>query len=113
MEEVSRFENYDITNIITPINVNILERLLRETSYDKLKTKYLVQGFKTGFYIGYRGPELRRDLSENIPIRVGSQLEMWNKFMKEVKLGCYVGPFCETPFDNYMQSPIGLVLKDN
>ena len=72
MEEVSRFENYDIMNIITPIKMNVLKRLLREMNYDKAKSEYLIQGFKNGFDIGYRGPELRRDISENIPIRVGS-----------------------------------------
>ena len=32
--------------------------------------------------------------------------------MKEVKLGRYAGPFHRLPFNNYIQSPIGLVLKD-
>ena len=31
--------------------------------------------------------------------------------MKEVQLGRYAGPFDEIPYDNYMQSPIGLVPK--
>ena len=33
--------------------------------------------------------------------------------MKEIKLGDYAGPFCDITYDNYMQSPIGLVPKDN
>ena len=33
--------------------------------------------------------------------------------MKEVKLKRYAGPFSEIPFDSYIQSPIGLVPKDN
>ena len=33
--------------------------------------------------------------------------------MKEVELGRYAGPFTDIPFDNYVQSPIGLVPKDN
>ena len=32
--------------------------------------------------------------------------------MKEVKEGRYAGPFANVPFDNYIQSPIGLVPKD-
>ena len=32
--------------------------------------------------------------------------------MKEVKLGRYAGPFKQPPFDNFIQSPIGLVPKD-
>ena len=31
--------------------------------------------------------------------------------MKEVKLGRVAGPFLKVPFDNYIQSPIGLVPK--
>ena len=31
--------------------------------------------------------------------------------MKEVKAGCFAGPFDEIPFDEYIQSPIGLVPK--
>ena len=36
---------------------------------------------------------------------------MWEKLMKEVKLGRVAGPFREIPYYNYMQSPIGLVPK--
>ena len=36
---------------------------------------------------------------------------MWSKMMKEVKLGRHAGPFRTIPYDNYMQSPIGLVPK--
>ena len=35
------------------------------------------------------------------------------KMMKEVKLGRVVGPFEEIPFDTYIQSPVGLVTKQN
>ena len=33
--------------------------------------------------------------------------------MKEVKLGRYAGLFKEPPFDNFIQSPVGLVPKSN
>ena len=33
--------------------------------------------------------------------------------MKEVKLGRFVGPFQDVPFDNFMQSSVGLVPKAN
>ena len=39
-------------------------------------------------------------------------MELWNKVMKEVELGRYVGPVERPPFDSYVQSPIGLVPKD-
>ena len=113
-EVVDRYVNLDVTNIITPINVDKLERLLTESQYDKDKTNYLINGFRCGFDIGYRGPKIRRDFSSNIPIRVGSKVELWNKVMKEVKLKRYAGPFAyeDIPFNNLMQSPIGLVPKD-
>ena len=39
--------------------------------------------------------------------------EMWSKVMKEVKGGLYADPFEKPPFDNFIQSPIGLVPKDH
>ena len=44
---------------------------------------------------------------------VGSETELWNKVMKEVKALRLAGPFNDIPFaDYYIQSPIGLVPKD-
>ena len=63
--------------------------------------------------MGYRDPEIRRDFSENIPLRIGSPAELWNKVMKEVKEHRYVGPYESPPFENFIQSPIGLVPKAN
>ena len=42
---------------------------------------------------------------------VGNKVELWNKLMKEVKLKRVAGPFDHIPFDNFIQSPIGLVPK--
>ena len=66
-----------------------------------------------GFDIGYNGPTERKSESANIPLKIGSKEELWNKIMKEVKLKRVAGPFNTVPFDNYIQSPIGLVPKDN
>ena len=81
--------------------------------YDPDKIHYLYSGFSTGFDIGYRGLEGRRDTSRNLPLRVGSPLELWNKVMKEVKRNRYSGPFTEEmlPFNYFVQSPVGLVPK--
>ena len=46
-------------------------------------------------------------------MNVGDPIELWNKVMKEVKEKRYAGPFEQIPFENYIQSPIGLVPKDN
>ena len=73
----------------------------------------MINGFKNGFDLGYRGPEDIQQTAPNLKFTVGNKLELWNKVMKEVQLKRYAGPFEEIPFDNYIQSPIGLVPKDN
>ena len=77
--------------IITPIDADKLHQLLKFTKYDKEKTEFLIKGFKDGFDMGYRGPLIRRDYSNNIPFTpgVGDETEMWKKVMKEVELKRY------------------------
>ena len=53
---ILQYSNYDIQNIITPVNWRALERILHECDYDKDKTEFLISGFKTGFSIEYHGP---------------------------------------------------------
>ena len=66
-----------------------------------------------GFHVRYQGPKSRQSNSSNILLKIGSNVEMWNKLMKEVKLNRVVGPFKQIPFANYIQSPIGMVPKDD
>ena len=94
------------------MNHQTLEELLKETNYDQEKTKYLVEGFKNGFDLGYRGPQDVKLTSKNLKFTIGNKIELWNKVMKEVEQKRYAGPFEHIPFDNYIQSPIGLVPKD-
>ena len=56
-EVVLQYENFDLTNIKTPVNVGMLEKLLTDSHYDKKETKFLIDGFTNGFSIGYMGPE--------------------------------------------------------
>ena len=58
--QISMHYNYDLTTIVTPINVDLLEQLLRRYRYDPIETDFLVKGFKSGFDIGYKGPENRK-----------------------------------------------------
>ena len=89
-----------------------LEELLTQFDYDKDLTQFLVKGFKEGFDLGYRGePEVQLK-SPNLKLTVGSKTELWNKVMKEVQAKRYAGPFSEIPFNTFIQSPIGLVPKD-
>ena len=53
-----------------------------------------------------------RRTSPNLKFHIGNENILWNKVMKEVKLKRYAGPFRHPPFENFIQSPIGLVPKD-
>ena len=101
-----------LQNIYTPVDVKVLEHYLTTTNYDKEKRDFLINGFKEGFDLGYRGEKNVQRRSPNLKFIVGSQSILWNKVMKEVENNRYAGPFEEIPFDNYIQSPIGLVPKD-
>ena len=96
---------------MTPIRVNVYEDLLRQSQYPDDKIEFLIKGIRDRFDINYKGPEDRKDLSENLPLTLGNKTDLWNKVMKEVKNKRYAGPFSSIPFDTYMQSPIGLVPK--
>ena len=112
-EEALYFKNLDLNNVVSPVNADILETLLMEANYDRGKTEILVKGFREGFSIGYTGDENVKLTAPNLTLHVGSQTELWNKVLKEVKLNRFAGPFQDIPFENYIQSPIGLVPKDN
>ena len=105
--------NYNLSDIKTPVKVEVLEKLLIQSSYDKEESQFLLQGFRNGFDLGYEGPMNRMDTSNNLPFHVGDQQQLWDKMIKEVKLDRFAGPFKSIPFDHYIQSPIGLVPKAN
>ena len=106
------YVNLNLSEIVTPVKVRVYEELLKQAGYNKTKTEYLVQGFRNGFSLEYKGPKKVCRTARNLPLRVGNKFELWNKVMKEVKAERYAGPFEEIPFKNYIQSPIGLVPKD-
>ena len=109
---VDRACNYDLSNTFTPVRYWELEKLLNLTKYDKDKTEFLVNGFKKGFDLGYRGNRKMKIKAPNLKLTVGSKVELWNKVMKEVRARRYAGPYKRIPFEFYIQSPIGLVPKD-
>ena len=106
------FENLDLENVVTPVNVDVFEQLLREADYNESKTNYLVQGFRNGFSLEFEGNRKVKKLAPNLKLRVGSPTQLWNKVMLEVQKGRYAGPFKDPPFEYFIQSPIGLVPKD-
>ena len=79
--------NENLTDMVTPVNAKALQRMLIETGFDEKKTNYLVQGFTKVFDLGYEGPAKCTDTSQNIPLCVGTKLDIWEKVMKEVAAG--------------------------
>ena len=103
----------DLEDIFTPVDYEQLDKLLLDTNYNDTERRFLVDGFKNGFDLGYRGPTQIQQKAPNLKFTIGNSTELWNKVMKEVKEKRYAGPFETIPFENYIQSPIGLVPKDN
>ena len=92
---------------------SVLEELLTQSGFNAQKKNYLVNGFKNGFSLEYKGNlKGSRRLAPNLKLRVGNKFELWNKVINEVELGRFAGPFEEPPFEAFVQSPIGLVPKD-
>ena len=112
--KVSWFENYDLVNIITPVNADRLEVLLNEAGYNSQKTQYLVNDFREGFSLKHHGKVVSKRMAPNLKFQIGDKFELWEKVMKEVELKRYAGPYKEheIPFEHFIQSPIGLVPKD-
>ena len=65
------------------MDVTVLNRLLKKTKYDPVKTEFLIRGFSEGFEIGYCGNENVKMTSPNLKLHVGTHVELWNKVMKE------------------------------
>ena len=105
--------NLDMKLIVSPVNVRVFEDLLVESKYDMDEIEFLIDGFNNGFDIHYTGPVNRQDTVPNLPFQVGigDKFDMWEKIMEEVKCKRYTGPFDEIPFQNFIQSLIGLVPK--
>ena len=111
-DEIPQFySNLDLDNITTPVDAEAFAQAMSQAGYEGKKIDYLYQGFKYDFDIEYAGPQIRRSVSDNIPLKIGSKTQFWNKLIKEVKLKRVTGPYDEIPFDNFIQSLIGLVPK--
>lgn len=106
------YENFDLENVVTPVNVPKLAELLQESQYDPQKSKFLIDSFTNWFSLGYQGNMNIQQQAPNLKFRIGDEIELWNKVMKEVKGKRYAGPYEQIPFKNYIQSLIGLVPKD-
>ena len=111
--KVLYYENYDNKNVVMPVKYRILNSMLKQANYDEVKRTKIVKGFKEGFRLGYNGSQKVRLRAPNLKLSVGDEIILWNKVMKEVSLKRYAGPYQQISFDYFIQSPIGLVPKDN
>ena len=78
------FENFNITDVVTPVNHVILQKLLEQAEYCRTKTKFLVKGFREGFSIGYKGPTDAARFAPNLKFQIANATVLWNKIMKKV-----------------------------
>ena len=99
--------------MVTPVNVDHLDSLLRETRYNDRKRTKLINNFRHGFELGFQGNRKVKRFAPNLKLTVGNETILWNKVMKEVGAKRFAGPFKEPPFEHFIQSPIGLVPKDD
>ena len=114
--QILMYENFDLENIITLVRPDKLNYLLKKANYNPEKRKFIVAGFTEGFSLGYENEQKVQVQSNNLKFTIGNEVELWNKVMKEVKLKRYAGPYPDIPQefqDDFIQSPIGLVPKDD
>ena len=71
--EIEYYENFNLTSIVTPLQVEKYAALLKEVNYDPVETDFLIDGFTNGFDISYRGEQIRQSSSSNIPFSVGNK----------------------------------------
>ena len=80
-------ENYDLQNVITPVNISKLRNLLSESGYNGEESKFLCDGFELGFDLGYQGPQNIQFKSANLKLKQPDhKIILWNKVIKEVQL---------------------------
>ena len=109
------FENKNIKDIVTPVKVSELRKILRECNYHRVNPsnfQFLMDGFTNGFKLDFWGNRKVKQRAANLKFTVGDKWQLWSKVMKEVRLKRYAGPFENPSYEYFIQSPIGLVPKD-
>ena len=98
--------------MVTTVDADKLEQFLNDTNYEPKLTCEVVNNFRYGFPLGYKGPKNVRLQSPNLPFHVGNETVLWNKIIQEMEKKRFAGLFVKIPFKYYIQSPVGLVPKD-
>jgi len=87
----------------TPINPDVLDSMLK----DYKDRKYIVDGFREGFSLGFEGP--RTPLTSNNSHTITDKTHLaQTKIDNEVRLGRIEGPFDQPPWPNMKFSPLAL-----
>ena len=95
----SCYEN-DFRHLITPppFNAEFLEKASKGVVNDKLRES-VIKSMKEGFVSGYRGGSFfMRDFSKSMS--KDDTTKAFEKMMKEVQKGFFLGPFSVCPFPN-------------
>ena len=95
--EILFYENYDLENLVTPVDVNRFNQLLIDSGCEEKLRSEVIDGCRNGFDLGYEGLQDVKLESPNLRFCVGDEIDLWNKVMKGVKLKRYVGLFEKPP----------------
>ena len=71
---------------------DLFERLLQQGNYDPVETRFIIDGFRNGFDIGYPGLQVRQSKSNNLPFYVWKQ----SYIVGEDSKGDFTGQSCWT-----------------
>ena len=82
----------------SPIKIEALENLLLFYN-DRKAAEFMLQGFKTGFCLGYYGPRLPRWCKNFMSAKM-YPVDVREKIDKEVNMGRILGPFISPPIFN-------------
>ena len=98
------------TKLPTPVNADKLEFYLQGYPQDKIQ--YLVNGFRFGFPLGFKGERTGQNCKNSKSAMLHPDI-VSQKLQKEIAAGRIAGPFDSKPFQNIHLSPLGLVPKKN
>lgn len=91
--------------VFTPVKVEVLESLTADYPDQNIR-EFLLKGFTFGFRVGHCG-----EVSKGAEKNNKSAFEFGNKvdeaILKELNRGHTIGPFKETPLENFHCSPLG------
>ena len=74
-QEILYYKNFDLENLVTPVDPDVFEALLVNSNYDKQETKFIVDGFLFGFPLGYVPKTNVQVTFNNLRLTVGTRVD--------------------------------------